>query len=126
MNKKHIFNMEAVQTKLPMSLHTKAMAAQDLPISTYEEEKINSLCNERVVSAFRLKDILRHKSCWAERGWDTLPALQGTIRISRGGKKSTFLHTDRGKKSFLLLHNNINFLLKEKPEAPLDRIWTKK
>lgn len=41
-----------------------------------------------------------------------------------GGKKSTFLHT--WKKSFLPPHNNINFLLKEKPEAPLDRIWTKK
>lgn len=41
-----------------------------------------------------------------------------------GGKKSTFLHT--WKKSFLPPHNNINFLLKEKPEAQLDRIWTKK
>lgn len=29
--------MEAVQIKLPMSSQTKAMAAQDLPISTYEE-----------------------------------------------------------------------------------------
>jgi len=42
-----------------------------------------------------------------------------------GGKKSTFLHTWK-KKSFLPPHNNINFLLKEKPEAPLGRIWTKK
>lgn len=41
-----------------------------------------------------------------------------------GGKKSTFLHT--WKKSFLPPHDNINFLLKEKPEAQLKRIWTKK
>lgn len=68
-------------------------------------------------------NIHRHKSCWAELSTDTLPALQGTIRISRGEEIYIPAHM---KKCFLPPRNNINFLLKEKPEAPLDRIWTKK
>lgn len=60
-----------------------------------------------------------------ELSWAEIPYQPSKAQLGfHGGKKSTFLHT--WKKSFLPPHNNINFLLKEKPEAPLDRIWTKK
>lgn len=64
-----------------------------------------------------------HKSCWAEQRYPTYYQPSKAQLGFHGGKIHIPTHR---KKSFLPLHYNINFLLKEEPEAPLDRIWTKK
>ena len=53
-----------------------------------------------------------------------LPALQGTIRISREEEIHIPAHIE--SLFFPSLPQYQLFSLKEEPEAPLDRIWTKK
>lgn len=96
----------------------KATDAQDQPIG--KKMKNHKLVQWkgyiRVQAKRHIRNIHRHKSCWAEPSSDTLAALQGTIRISRG--EEIYIPAHMKKKSFLPLSlppdNNTNFYSRKK------------